>query len=137
MKTAAILLALFSAQCTMVGAQLQLKFGKQRGQTTAAAAARRSNTMKADLFWAELTYVVNATVGTPGQDVSLILATSSYDTWVVDARSYYCSYTPSDSSIPSSTSISSTKYCEWGSCKSSSMSSIATPFPLGGAVLTH
>lgn len=71
-----------------------------------------------------MTYVVNATVGTPGQPVSLVLSSTTSDTWVKDTRSSDCTYSSSYYSYYDDTSDSDNDYsystgdCIWGSCKS-------------------
>lgn len=66
-----------------------------------------------------MTYVVNATVGTPGQPVSLVLSSSSSDTWVLDAESSQCNsyYSSYYSSYDDDTYGSDDESCIWGSCK--------------------
>lgn len=98
------------------------------GVKTAIASNTNRRTVNTDVSYADVTYVVNATIGTPGQAVSLVLSTSSSDTWVVDARSSWCSYSSGysyddgdDEAYDVRTADSSVKseYCTWGTCKSS------------------
>ena len=97
-----ILYALISAD--LASAVVQLSFAKQAAHKYVKS-SRRDNEVQAKLWWAEWTYVVNATVGTPGQPVSLIISPSASDTWVPDAHSYECTeYEPDE-------------YCKWGTCK--------------------
>lgn len=70
---------------TEVIAQVRLPFSRQ-SRSSQSATQKRS--LPVDLFSAESTYVVNATVGTPPQDVSFRLALSSYESWVPDTQ--YC-----------------------------------------------
>lgn len=94
-----ILYALISAD--LASAVVQLSFAKQAAHKYVKS-SRRDNEVQAKLWWAEWTYVVNATVGTPGQPVSLIISPSASDTWVPDAHSYECTeYEPDE-------------YCKWG-----------------------
>lgn len=63
-----------------------------------------------------MAYVVNASIGTPGQAVSLALSSSTTDTWVIDTRSDFCeSYYDYDDD---STETLETTSCIWGTCKS-------------------
>jgi hypothetical protein len=69
-----------------------------------------------------MAYVVNATVGTPGQPVSLVLSSSTSQTWVKDTRSSDCTYSSYygssyDSYDSDSPYTESTGDCIWGSCK--------------------
>ena len=63
-------------------------------------------------------FVVNATVGTPGQKFSLLLSPSGSDTWVPDATSSYCGGDVSEEDDSFGSDDESTNYCLWGSCKS-------------------
>ncbi len=56
------------------------------------------------LYGAQSTYLVDVTVGTPPQNLSLILAPDASDTWIPDAASSYCRGGGS-------------KWCRWGSCE--------------------
>ena len=50
-------------------------------------------------------YMVNATVGTPPQNFSLLVAPSSPFTWIPEADGYYCT-----------SEFAKDLYCRWGSC---------------------
>lgn len=137
----ATLLAGFCASLPQTQAALHVTFAKQHQHVGGGGGggggvvhdrdhAQRRN-LNAQLGYADVTYVVNATVGTPGQPVSLILSSSTSDTWVVDARSVWCTYSASsdgyyyddedDDAYNSTSSASDTaepEYCKWGTCKS-------------------
>ncbi|KAI0123189.1 hypothetical protein BJ170DRAFT_103428 [Xylariales sp. AK1849] len=68
----------------VVYAQVHFPFARQ--STHQAALQRRS--IPVNFFGAEWTYVVNATVGTPPQDLSFSLTVSADESWVPDAE--YC-----------------------------------------------
>lgn len=92
-----------------------------------ARGGSKPRALNEDFFLGAMTYVVNATVGTPGQPVSLVLSPDSSDTWVVDARSeqctyysdYYDSYSDLGTDDLDDDSTESLVSCIWGSCKSS------------------
>ncbi|ROV93296.1 hypothetical protein VSDG_06847 [Cytospora chrysosperma] len=107
MKTS-IRLALVGAFIHAASAVVQFPFAKHANTGHGSASSTTRRAVDTNLFWSDLTYVVNASIGTPGQTMSLVLSTSSSDTWVLDTRSDYCayylssnlssSYTPQDSS---------------------------------------
>lgn len=130
MKTST-LLPLVGACARLTSAAVQFSFTKQTGTGLKAATVAKPRSTNANISYADVTYVVNATVGTPGQPVSLILSSSSSDTWVVDTRSDYCTYTyygydddddyygdddDDDESDSNSTSTTTSEYCIWGTC---------------------
>lgn len=124
MRTAALLLAL-TGGCLSVHAVVQLSFAKHKNDAreTLAGAARRSDSVSAGFSYQDATYVVNVTVGTPGQPVSLQISPSSSNTFVIDARStqctdsYYSVDDDGDDSNGTDTLVTS-EYCLWGTCKS-------------------
>lgn len=120
----AILLAL-TGGCLSAHAAVQLSFSKHKhdARETLGGAARRSDSVSAGLSYQGATYVVNVTVGTPGQPVSLQISTSASNTFVVDARSTQCTeqayYDDYDEDLYGDTDTSvSTNLCPWGTCKS-------------------
>lgn len=124
MKTS-LLLALTSG-CLSVHAAVQLSFSKHKNgaRETLAGAARRSDSVTAGFSYQDATYVVNVTVGTPGQPVSLQISPSVSNTFVVDARSTRCTdsyYSVDDDDGDSSNgtdTLVTLEYCPWGICKS-------------------
>lgn len=121
MKTS-IRLALVGAFIHAASAAVQFPFAKHANSGHKAASSTIRRAVNTDLFWGDLTYIVNASIGTPGQTVSLVLSTSTSDTWVIDTRSEYCAYYSGYSSYDdedyTSTDTSQTTYCVWGTCKS-------------------
>lgn len=116
-----VLLALASAflHIEIASAAVQLSFAKQKESTsTHATATDRSarRAANADLSYEAATYVVNVTVGTPGQPVSLQISSSASNTWVVDARSSWCTYSTYVYNEDEYTDSSA--YCPWGTCES-------------------
>jgi len=88
------LLASAGASINLALGAVQISFAKQHqpiavtGKEKLAGSGRRSVT--AGLEYKGAAYAVNATVGTPGQVVTLGLSTSSSSTWIPDARSSSC-----------------------------------------------
>jgi hypothetical protein len=79
------------------------------------------------LWSSDYVFVVNATIGTPGQNVGLIISPSTSDTWVPDATSSYCNYTVysdyyynDDGDYVYNTTY--TNFCPWGSYDQSASS---------------
>lgn len=127
MKTS-LVLALLGACVPSVHAVVHFPFAKHTSPPhNVAKGGSKPRALNEDFFLGAMTYVVNATVGTPGQPVSLVLSTDSSDTWVVDARSeectypsdYYGSYSDSDTYDSDDYYTESFESCIWGSCKSS------------------
>ncbi|KAH6652439.1 aspartic peptidase domain-containing protein [Truncatella angustata] len=87
MKTSALsaVAAAFLSLPSEVVAHVRLPFARQ-STTSQSTTERRS--VPADIFSAENTYVVNATVGTPPQNLSFALTLSADESWVPDAQ--YC-----------------------------------------------
>lgn len=112
-------MALLAACTQSAHAVVQFPFAKHRSPPqNVAKGGSKARALNTGFFQGAMTYVVNATVGTPGQPVSLVLAPSSSDTWVVDARSSQCTYY----STYYGTSYDGDTYpddpaCIWGSCK--------------------
>lgn len=76
----------------LVGAQIHLPFSRQVRDLSKVLVGRDNNPSVAS--WGhDYVFLVNATVGTPGQALSLVLSPSATDTWVPDASSGYCNYT--------------------------------------------
>lgn len=116
---ASVPLALTSIFPQIASAVVQFPFAKQKTRSynnTGTDSTRRS--INAALSYLDSTYVVNVTVGTPGQPVSLQLSASSSDTWVVDARSEYCTYSYGYYGYEDDYNTTETQYCVWGTCKS-------------------
>lgn len=119
---ASLALAVLGACAQPAYGVVQFPFAKHGSppQNTATGASE-TRALNTDFFLGAMTYVVNASVGTPNQPVSLVLSPSSSDTWVVDARSDYCtyysSYYGSSSYDDYDTDSESTGLCKWGSCK--------------------
>lgn len=114
---ASLVLALLGACAPSVLAVVQFPFAKHANTPhNVASGGSKPRALNTDFFLGAMTYVVNVTVGTPGQPVSLVLSPASSDTWVVDARSDQCTYY---SSYYSSTydSDESDSSCVWGTCK--------------------
>lgn len=114
-----LVLALFGACTQPAYAVVQFPFARHGNpHHDIASRSSKPRALNTDFFLGGLTYVVNASVGTPGQPVSLVLSPSSSDTWVVDARSSDCTYYSSyydDDTYDSYSSYTGT--CIWGSCK--------------------
>ncbi|KAJ4294966.1 hypothetical protein N0V88_005206 [Collariella sp. IMI 366227] len=88
-----------------------LPFSQHDDRTVPKLAAR--GTEQISLESSDYAYVVDATVGTPGQKLSLLISSSSADTWVPDANTRYCS--PDWYYSTSSSRIGRISYCRWGS----------------------
>lgn len=117
---ASLVLALLAACTQSAHAVVQFPFAKHGGPPQSVAkGGSKPRALNTGFFQGALTYVVNATVGTPGQPVSLVLAPASSDTWVVDARSDECTYrsTYYSSSYDEDNYYSGDPSCDWGSCK--------------------
>lgn len=123
---ASLVLALLSACTQSVYAVVQFPFAKQGSPSpNVATKGLKPRAVSRDFVLGGMTYLVNASIGTPGQPVSLVLSPSSSDTWVVDARSYYCEYysnyygTYNDDGTYDSDGYytESEDLCKWGSCK--------------------
>lgn len=117
-----VVVALISVYSSSASAAVHLTYAKQQKSVTSSSAAgsnRRS--VNTNTSYNDATYVVNVTVGTPGQAMTLELSTSSSDTFVIDARSSYCTYDPDyygdyEDGDYTNEDITNT-YCVWGSCK--------------------
>ncbi|RYP16093.1 hypothetical protein DL767_010234 [Monosporascus sp. MG133] len=83
MKSSAPFLAAILA--ATASAQVRLPFSRQHG-AAADGSARRRTIPATELYRAEFTYVVNASVGTPPQNLSLTLTLSDDESWVLDAN---------------------------------------------------
>lgn len=120
MKTSNLLALISSgANLHFASAAVHFSFAKQqRSNLPSSIGSSTRRSVNAKLAYGDATYVVNVTVGTPGQAVALELSTSSADTWVMDARSPQCTsteYEYDDESDSYTTNV--TSYCIWGSCK--------------------
>ncbi|RYP79779.1 hypothetical protein DL769_002801 [Monosporascus sp. CRB-8-3] len=87
MKTSAPFLA--AALAATASAQIRLPFSRQHGAATADGSAQRRTLPAVGLYGAESTYVVNASVGTPPQNLSLALTLSADESWVPDANDLF------------------------------------------------
>ncbi|KAF3764418.1 acid protease [Cryphonectria parasitica EP155] len=85
-------LALICASLHFANAAVHFPFSKQKIGGIRSAAGSKPRSVSSSLSYHDSTYVVNVTVGTPGQPVSLQLSPSASDTWVIDERSGYCTY---------------------------------------------
>lgn len=103
-------------------AQLHLPFSREVRNLPKTLLGRDSNPSLA-LWGGDYHYVVNASIGTPGQNVALVISPSSADTWVPDADSYYCNYTASEYYYSAAgeyaRNVTYATYCLWGSYDSS------------------
>lgn len=117
---ASTLLALTSIYLRRAGAAVHLPFAKQKTSSHETTTDLTRRSINAALSYSDAIYVVNVTVGTPGQPVSLQLSASSSDTWVVDARSTWCTSTYSyyGYGYEDDYNTTETQYCIWGTCKS-------------------
>lgn len=88
MKTYSLLA--FTSLSQLATAAVQFSFAKHNLRTPQTPSNGRRSTVAAGLAYSTSTFIVNVTVGTPAQPQSLLLSTSSWDTWLVDARSDYC-----------------------------------------------
>ncbi|RYP26967.1 hypothetical protein DL768_011464 [Monosporascus sp. mg162] len=86
MKSSAPFLAAILA--ATASAQVRLPFSRQHGAVAADGSARRRTPPAIELYGAEFTYVVNASVGTPPQNLSLALTLSDDESWVLDANDH-------------------------------------------------
>ena len=103
MKSSALFAAAVAIYATGASAQIRFSFSRQyrskdsksssnAGGTAAAAAMRstdRRQTLPLEFSAIDWTYVVNASVGTPPQDVQLALTVSADKSWVYDAEYGY------------------------------------------------
>ncbi|RYP17982.1 hypothetical protein DL765_004201 [Monosporascus sp. GIB2] len=100
MKSSAPFLAAVLA--ATASAQVRLPFSRQRGAATADGSAQRRTPPAVELYGAEFTYVINASVGTPPQNLSLALTLSADESWVPDANDWsswdYGAFWPGNSS---------------------------------------
>ncbi|KAG8159926.1 hypothetical protein KVR01_010563 [Diaporthe batatas] len=122
---ASLVLALFGACTQPAFAVIQFPFARRGSPPSdVASSASKPRAVNAETFMGAMTYVVNATIGTPGQPVSLVLSSSTSDTWVKDTRSGDCTYSSSyyssyDGTYDSDNDYSySTGDCIWGSFSS-------------------
>lgn len=117
MKTS-IRLALIGAFINAAAAVVQFPFAKHAntGHISASSTTRRA--LNTDVFLGDMAYIANASIGTPGQTVSLVLSSSTTDTWVIDTRSDYCEPYYVDDDDNDSADASETTSCVWGTCKS-------------------
>ncbi|KAK4443765.1 putative aspartic protease [Podospora aff. communis PSN243] len=103
--------ALHFLVATAASAHLLLPFSRERN-------IARSTEFAAEIPVAASghVFVVNATVGTPGQPVSLLLSTSSPHTWVPRADVMPCQtrYDPRIGFYPSDSTDGSNSACAWG-----------------------
>ncbi|KAK3940189.1 aspartic peptidase domain-containing protein [Diplogelasinospora grovesii] len=109
------LLCLVAAVVDIASAQVLLPFSRQSAHSLVAGPnSKRASSDEVSLASSDYVYVVNATVGTPGQAVSLIISPSTADTWVPDANSEYCdpNYYTSSYRDAQDTALA---YCKWGS----------------------
>ncbi|KAK4246924.1 aspartic peptidase domain-containing protein [Corynascus novoguineensis] len=88
LSTRLSLLAIGILSATAASAQHVLLPFSQHEDISLSARASEEGTLKSASGYA---YVIDATVGTPPQKVSLLLSTSSGDTWVPDANTMECS----------------------------------------------
>ena len=115
MKTSIRLNLLSLSVCLgVVDAVVQLEFARQAGSLAELAGrdSASASLVKSDFLW-----VVNATVGTPGQQVSLLISPSVADTWVPDATSSYCDESYYSNLYDDDEEEDNPTYCRWGSCK--------------------
>lgn len=104
-KQTAALWALLIATAT---SQLLLPLSRQGLDSQIA---ERASTEQTWLDNPRYGYMINVTVGTPGQPVALAMSVSSPHTWVPDAGAQFCLEAGlPDSSYPAR--------CGWGTCKS-------------------
>lgn len=101
----------------LVQAQVHLPFSRQARDLSNVLVGRGSNP-SLSLSGSDYIYVVNATVGTPGQKVELVISPSVSDTWVPDATSTYCNYTEGheyyDPNYGYRYNYTYSSYCLWG-----------------------
>lgn len=119
MKTS-VFVALMGVCSPFASAAVHLTYAKQQRSTTSSPAtgSSRRGSVNENISYSDATYVVNVTVGTPGQAMTLELSTSSSDTFVIDARSSYCTYDLNSYDDSEYGDLDTTNpYCIWGSCK--------------------
>ncbi|RYO86631.1 hypothetical protein DL766_003524 [Monosporascus sp. MC13-8B] len=87
MKSSAPFLA--AVLVATASAQVRLPFSRQHGDGAADGSARRRTPPAVELYGAEFTYVVDASVGTPPQNISLALTLSADESWVPDANDWF------------------------------------------------
>lgn len=108
----------------LVQAQLRLPFSRQIRDPSNVVVGRGSDPSLS--LWGDgFVYVVNATVGTPGQDVALVVSSSVADTWVPDATSSYCNFTEAHGynyQDGYKYNLTYSSYCHWGSFNKSASS---------------
>ncbi|KUI54719.1 putative aspartic-type endopeptidase OPSB [Cytospora mali] len=129
MKTSIRLVLIIGNFIQATTALVQFPFAKHANTAHKSVASTSRRAVNTGLFWGDLTYVVNASIGTPGQSVSLVLSTSSSTTWVLDSRSETCdeysdysSYADEGDEDYNNTDITSTTYCVWGTFSSNQSS---------------
>ncbi|KAH8901872.1 acid protease, partial [Coniochaeta sp. PMI_546] len=108
-----------------VQAHLHLPFSRQIRDVSNGLFGRDSNP-SLSLWGGDYAYVVNASVGTPGQSVSLVISPSLSDTWVPDKSSSYCNHTEYDYYYNNYNdfdyNVTYSSYCLWGSFDKSASS---------------
>ncbi|KAB5531427.1 aspartic peptidase domain-containing protein [Coniochaeta sp. 2T2.1] len=106
-------------------AYLHLPFSRQLRDLSNTILSRDSNP-SLSLWGGDYVYVVNATVGTPGQSISLVLSPSGTDTWFPDKTSSSCNYSAYDYDYTADTyepyNVTYSSYCLWGSFDKSTSS---------------
>lgn len=111
-----VLLALGGISSQFASAAVHFTYAKQQASNAPSANSIRRS-INANISYNDATYVVNVTVGTPGQAMTLELSTSSAETFVIDARSPYCTdYTDYGDSVEGE-SYNTNSYCVWGTCE--------------------
>ncbi|KAJ4397567.1 hypothetical protein N0V93_001798 [Gnomoniopsis smithogilvyi] len=111
---ASILLTLVGATSHFARAAVHLTYAKEQRSNTPSTTANRRSIVNANISYNYATYVVNITVGTPGQAMTLELSTSSAETFVIDARSSYCTYDTDYEDSDEGNSYTTNSYCIWG-----------------------
>lgn len=133
MKTLTLLALASGLYIQASHAAVQFSFAKQKigGHEDVLGSTRRSDTIKPSLAYRDATYVVDVTVGTPGQPVSLQLSPSASNTFVIDRRSDWCTvsyyYSSYDDEDIDDSDTNESEYCPWGTCKSVSNRSRGIP----------
>ncbi|KAL2150499.1 hypothetical protein VTH82DRAFT_7062 [Thermothelomyces myriococcoides] len=129
------LLAIGMISAAAVSAQhVLLPFSQHRDIALSARASERG-TLKSNAGYA---YVIDAAVGTPPQNLSLLISTTAGDTWVPDAntrecspqwyyRTYYDGYFEDNDDCTDTTRYPS--MCQWGSFNASLSSTYLPPNP--------
>lgn len=113
------------ALAQLASAAVHFPFVKQKTPVSSrnATAGSHRRSLTSGFSFQDATYVVNVTVGTPGQSMSLQISPLASDTWVIDARSSYCTdeyydYTyTEDGELTDDTNLTTIEYCVWGTCK--------------------